>query len=88
MTKLRVNNNIFYYELSIKTNVDILGITVSMWRREKIETIFTSNYVLNIQYTIGNLFGSRERASSMGVNAYFDPKITNRPHATPNYVPF
>ena len=30
MTKVLVNKNIFYFELSSKTNVDILGITVSM----------------------------------------------------------
>ena len=32
MTKLQVNKNIFYFELSIKPNVVIDGITVSMWK--------------------------------------------------------
>ena len=38
------------------------------------KTIFTSNNVMNIQYGIGGVFGSIERAYSMGVNEYFGPK--------------
>ena len=30
MTKVKVNNNIYYYEVSSKTNFEIIGITVSM----------------------------------------------------------
>ena len=33
MTKLQVNKNIFYFELSSTQNVDILGITLSMWKQ-------------------------------------------------------
>ena len=33
MTKVQVNNNIFYYELSSKPNVDIIGITVYIRKR-------------------------------------------------------
>ena len=40
---------------------------------------------LNIQYIIGKGFGSREIAYYMGVNSYFGPRRTNRPHETPNY---
>ena len=57
MTKVQVNNNIFYFELSRKTNFDILGITVSMWKYHDFETIFTYNYVTNVQYFIGKGFG-------------------------------
>ena len=56
-----------------------------MWKQNNFETIFTSNDVLNIQYEIGKGFGSRERAYYMGVNAYFDTRRANIPHATPNY---
>ena len=42
---------------------------------------------MNIQDGICNGYGSRERAYSMGVNDYFVPRRTNRPHATPNYGP-
>ena len=79
--------NIFYLEPNSKSNVDIHGITVFMWENHDFETIFTSNDVINIQYVIGKVFGYRERAYSMGVNAYFVTRLTNRPHATPNYVP-
>ena len=58
MKKLQVKN-IFYFELSIKPNVDILGITVSMWKQYDFDTIFISNDVLNIQDGIGKVFGSR-----------------------------
>ena len=51
-------NNIFYYELGSKPNVDILGITVSMYKQHNFETIFTSNNIMNIQYAIGKVFGS------------------------------
>ena len=77
----------FYFKLSSKNNVDILGITVSMWKQHDFETIFNSNNIMNIQYTIGKGFGYRERADYMGVNDYFGPMITNIPHATPNYGP-
>ena len=48
-------------------------------------------YLLMIIYWILNVivkgFGSRERAFSMGVNAYSDPRRKNRPHATLIYGP-
>ena len=40
MTKVQVNNNIFYFELNSKLNVDIIGITVSTWKRHNLKTIF------------------------------------------------
>ena len=49
------------------------------------ETIFTSNDDMNIQNGIGKKFGYIERAYFMGVIAYFGPRQTNIPHATPNY---
>ena len=58
MTKVNVNQNMFYFELSSKPNVDIYGITVSIYKKREFETIFTSNYVMNIQYEIGEGFGS------------------------------
>ena len=58
-TKLQVNKNIFNFELSIKPNVDIYGIVVSMWEKHEFETIFTSNDVMNIQDGIDKGFGSR-----------------------------
>ena len=58
-----------------------------MWEKHDFETIFTSNYVMNIHDGIGKVFGSIERAYSMGANAYFGPRSTNRPHATSNYEP-
>ena len=51
--------NIFYFELSSKNNVGILGITVSMWEKHDLETIFTSNDVMNIQDGIRNGFSYR-----------------------------
>ena len=42
---------------------------------------------MNIQYGIGKVFGSREIAYSMKVNACFFPRQTNIPQATPNYGP-
>ena len=57
MTKVQVKN-IFYPELSIKPNVGILGIKVSMWKQYDFGTIFTSNDVMNIQYSVGKGFGS------------------------------
>ena len=56
--KVNVNQNMFYFELSSKPNVDIYGITVSIYKKREFETIFTSNYVMNIQYEIGEGFGS------------------------------
>ena len=53
MTKLQVNKGIFKFELTFKTNVDMIDITVYMWKRRDIETIFTSNDVMNIQNYIG-----------------------------------
>ena len=55
-----------------------------MWGKHEFETIFTHNYVINIQYGIGKVFGSREIAYYVGVNDYFGPRRTNIPHATPN----
>ena len=76
----------FYFELSSKPNGDILGIAVTMWKKD-FETIFTYNDVMNIQDSIEKGFGSRERAHSMGLNTNFFPIRTNRPHDTPNYGP-
>ena len=87
MKKSEVKNNTYHYEVSSKTIVDIIGITVFMWENHKFETIFTSDDVLNIQYAIGKLFGSRERELYMELNDYFGPRRTNRTHSTPNYVP-
>ena len=87
MTEVQVNKIIFYFQLNSKPNDGILGITVSMWKRHGFETIFTSNDVMNIKYTIGNVFGSIERACYMGVNAYFGPRRTNIPHSTLIYEP-
>ena len=42
---------------------------------------------MNIQNGIGKGFGSRERAYSLVVNAYFGSKKINRPHTTPKYGP-
>ena len=87
MTKVQAKKNIFYFELSSKQNVDIEGITVSMQKKHQFETIFTSNDVMNIQYGIGKVFGSRERSYYVGVNDYFGHRQTNIPHATLNYEP-
>ena len=54
-------NDIYYYEVISKPNVEIIVITVSMWKRQNFETIFTSDDVLNIQDVIRNGFGSREK---------------------------
>ena len=51
------------------------------------ETTFNYDDVLNIQYAIVKGFGSREILLSMGVKAYFGPRITKIPHGTPNYEP-
>ena len=40
---------------------------------------------MNIQYGVGKVSGSRERAYSMGVNAYFGTRRTNMTHDIPNY---
>ena len=58
-----------------------------MWENHDFETVFTSNDVMNIQYGIGKVFSSRERAYSIRVNDYFGPILKNIPHATPNYGP-
>ena len=58
-----------------------------MWKQHNFDTIFTSGYVLNIQYAIGKVIGYREIELSMEVNSYFVPTIKNRPHANPNYGP-
>ena len=42
---------------------------------------------MNIKDSIGKGFGYRNIAYSIGVNAYFPPRRTNKPHETPNYVP-
>ena len=42
---------------------------------------------MNIQYGICKKFGSRERAYYTGVNYYFGPRQTNRPHETLNCGP-
>ena len=60
-------HNSFYFELSMKQNIDIYGITVYMQKNE-FEIIFIYNYDKNIQYVIGKVFGYIERAYSMGVN--------------------
>ena len=50
MTKVKVKNNVFYYELSSKPNVDIIVITVYLWKQHNLETIFTSNNVMNMKF--------------------------------------
>ena len=40
---------------------------------------------MNIQDSIGKGSGYIEIAYYMGVNDYFGPRITIRPHETPNY---
>ena len=76
MTKLLVNNNIYYREVSSKPNVEIIGITLSMRKQHIFETIFTSDDFLNIQDSIVKGFNSREIEFLVGVNSYFVPKVT------------
>ena len=57
MTMIQVKN-IHYYELSGKPNVEIIGITVSMWKQNIFDTILTSNDLLNVQGAIRKVFGS------------------------------
>ena len=57
MTKVQVI--FFYFELSFKPNVDIVGINVSILKRNDFENIFTFNDVINIQYSVGKGFISR-----------------------------
>ena len=87
MTKLQVKNKNYYYEVNSKPNVDIIGITVFMWKQPNFETIFASEYVQNMQCSNGKGFRSIERALFIWINAYFVTTITNIPHATPNYGP-
>ena len=54
--------------------------------KNEFETILTSKDVMNIQDGIGKGLGTRERTQSIEFNAYFIPRLTSRPHATPNYV--
>ena len=82
-----MNNNIYYCEATSKPNIDTIGITASMWKQHIFEIILTSNHALNIQYAIGKVFGSRERALFMGVNAHFGPTKTNIPYTAPKYRP-
>ena len=74
----------FYFKLSNRPNVDILSITVSMWKQHDSETIFTSNSVMSIQVAIGKCFVSRERSYSIGLNDCFGPrrKIYHKKHLT------
>ena len=88
MTKVQVKNNIFYYEVSSKSNYYIIVITLYMWGKHNFETIFTFNDVINIQYAIGKGFGYCERSYYVGVNAIFFPRITNIRYAPPNYGPW
>ena len=60
ITKLQVNNNIYYYEVGSKPNVDSIGITLSMRKKYNLKTIFTSYDVLNIQDAIAKGFGPIE----------------------------
>ena len=60
ITKLQVNNNIYYYEVSSKPNVDSIGITLSMREKLNLKTIFTSYDVMNIQDAIAKGFGPIE----------------------------
>ena len=56
--KIKSEKHIFYFELSSKHNVDILYVTISMWKQHDFETILASNDVMNIQDAIGKGFGS------------------------------
>ena len=82
-----MNKNIFYFDLSFKPNVDIIGITVSKWKQHDFETILISNDVVIIQDVTRKVSGSLEREYSMGVNYYFCFRRTNIPHAAHNYGP-
>ena len=42
---------------------------------------------MNVQDVLVKGFESIERAYYMGLNDYFCLRISNRPHATPNYGP-
>ena len=57
MTKVPLNNNIYYNKVSSKPNIDIIGIIVTLWENYNFETIFTSDDILNIQYAAGKIFG-------------------------------
>ena len=85
MNFFKVNNKIYYYEVSITPNVEIIGIGVSTQKKKRFEIIFTYYYDMNIKDSIGKIFGSRERFLYMLVNAYFGPIKINIPHAAPNY---
>ena len=82
-----MNKDIFYFKPIIESIFDMLGITVSIWKKNDFESIFTSNDVMNIQYGIREGFGDRERVYYIDVNNHFGPRRTNIKYAIPNYVP-
>ena len=57
MTKLQVNNKIYNYGLISKPNVNIICITISMWKQHNFENISTYYDFPNIQNVIINVFG-------------------------------
>ena len=59
MTKIQVNNNIYYHEVISKPNFYIIVIALCMWKQNHFETTFNSDNRLNIQYVILKGFGSR-----------------------------
>ena len=54
-------------------------------KKHEFETIFTYNYVMNIQNGLVKVFGSRQISYSPVVNDYFVPRRTNRLYTTPIY---
>ena len=51
MTKLQMNKNMFYFELSSKPDVDILGITSYMWKKKtlKLSSLIMMLWIFNMK---------------------------------------
>jgi len=74
------------YKLDIpnKDNLGLGGAVVSMWtKQDEDDPTFSFGGVQAMQDAIGKGFGPRDRSSPIGTNAYFGPRQSSRPHASP-----
>jgi len=78
----------FAWEISANNNLDLEGICVSMWKRDIPNLdVFSMKDVDDMHDAVGGGFGPRDRCYSLGINAYFGPRRSARPHPTPSQGP-
>ena len=78
------NQETFVWHLSYSPNISLPGVCVSMWKQNATKGFFDEESIVTAFNVVGRGYGPRRGVFSVGMNAYFGPRRSNRPRPSPN----